>query len=273
MRLGLQLYSVREQLQKDFVGTLKQVKEMGYEAGELAGIYGLSAKEVKDAFAEAGLIPISAHVSYQDFVAEGFENLVKTYKEIGCEYIAIPYLPDEYRYGTDKYPKVVSDMKEIAKVCNKYGIVFMYHNHDFEFVKDENGEYVLDVLYKELGPELLQTEIDTCWANVGGVDPAEYLRKYTGRAPVVHLKDFVGGKTANMYKLIGIDSKEEKAEEQKFEYRPVGYGVQYIQEIVDAARDAKSKWLIVEQDEPSCGWSRMECAKRSVDYMKTVNYK
>ena len=273
MRLGLQLYSVREDLQKDFEGTLKKVKEMGYEAGELAGLYGLSAKEVKDAFEKAGLIPISAHVSHQDFMNGGIEDTIKLYKEIGCKYIAIPYLPNEYRYGNEKYNQVLADMKEIGKVCKKYGIVFMYHNHDFEFEKNDKGEYVLDALYSEIGPDLLQTEIDTCWANVGGVDPSEYVRKYTGRAPVVHLKDFVGSKTANMYKLIGIDDNTEKQSTQKFEYRPVGYGVQYIQQIVDASRDAGCEWLIVEQDEPSCGWSRLECAKRSVDYMKTVNYK
>ena len=78
MKLALQLFSVREDLEKDFLGTLKKVKEIGYEGGELAGLYGRSAEEVKAAFAEAGLIPISAHVAYQD-LAPDIEGLVKTY--------------------------------------------------------------------------------------------------------------------------------------------------------------------------------------------------
>ena len=270
MKLGLQLYSVRENLEKDFLGTLKAVKAMGYEGGELAGIYGKSASEVRALFEEAGLIPISAHVAYQD-LAPDIEGVVKMYYEIGCKYIVIPYLPVEYRYGTEKYVQVVSDMKIIGEVCKKYGITMLYHNHDFEFEKNENGEYVLDALYNEIPADLLETEIDTCWVNVAGENPCDYVRKYTGRAPVVHLKDFVGEKNKNMYKLIGIDSEESEVK-NTFEFRPLGCGKQNVQAIVDAAKDAGASWIIAEQDEPSMGKSRMECAQMSMDYMKNIKY-
>lgn len=266
MKLGLQLYSVREDLEKDFLGTLKKVKEMGYEGGELAGLYGKGASEVKAMFDEAGLIPISAHVAYQDIMAGGIEEVVKCYKEIGCKYIVIPYLPGDLRYGSEKYPQLLKDMKLIGKVCKNNGITLLYHNHDFEFEKTEDGEYVLDALYAEISADLLETEIDTCWVNVGGENPCDYVRKYTGRAPVVHLKDFHGSKSQNMYKLIGIDSAEEQS--NTFEFRPLGYGVQKIQDIVDAARDAGAYWIIAEQDEPSMGKARLECAQMSIDYMK-----
>ena len=269
MKLGLQLYSVRENLEKDFLGTLKKVKEMGYEGGELAGIYGKSGAEVKAMFEEAGLVPISAHVAYQDLMPD-IEKTVAIYKEIGCKFIVIPYLPADLRYGSEKYPKLLEDMKEIGKVCKANGITLLYHNHDFEFEKTEDGEYVLDALYSEIGPDLLETEIDTCWVNVGGENPCDYVRKYTGRAPVVHLKDFHGRKSNNMYKLIGIDSAEEEV--STFEYRPLGYGVQDVQAIVDAARDAGASWIIAEQDEPSMGKSRLECAQMSFDYMKNIKY-
>ncbi len=265
MKLGLQLYSVREDLEKDFLGTLKKVKAMGYDGGELAGLYGNSASEVRAMFEEVGLVPISAHVSYQDLMLD-IEGTVKAYKEIGCQYIVIPYLPQDLRYGSEKYPKLVEDMKVIGKVCNENGITLLYHNHDFEFERTEDGEYVLDALYTEITADLLKTEIDTCWVNVGGENPCDYVRKYTGRAPVVHLKDFHGSKSENMYKLIGIDSIEEQS--NTFEFRPLGYGVQKIQDIVDAARDAGALWVIAEQDEPSMGKSRLECAQMSIDYMK-----
>lgn len=269
MKLALQLYSVREDLEKDFLGTLKKVKEMGYDGGELAGLYGKSATEVKAMFDEVGLTPISAHVAYQDLMPD-IEGLVKVYKEIGCQYIAIPYLPNDLRYRTPKYPEVVEGIKKIGKVCKENGIVLLYHNHDFEFEKTENGEYVLDALYNEIGADLLKTEIDTCWVNVGGENPCDYVRKYTGRAPVVHLKDFHGTRSKNMYKLIGIESTEEQS--SNFEFRPLGYGVQNIQAIVDAARDAGASWVVAEQDEPSMGKSRLECAQMSMDYMKNINY-
>ena len=270
MKLGLQLYSVREDLEKDFLGTLKKVKAMGYDGGELAGLYGNSASEVRAMFEEVGLVPISAHVSYQDLMLD-IEGTVKAYKEIGCQYIVIPYLPQDLRYGSEKYPKLVEDMKVIGKVCNENGITLLYHNHDFEFERTEDGEYVLDALYTEITADLLKTEIDTCWVNVGGENPCDYVRKYTGRAPVVHLKDFHGSKSENMYKLIGIDSTEEQS--NTFEFRPLGYGVQKIQDIVDAARDAGALWVIAEQDEPSMGKSRLECAQMSIDYMKNnINY-
>lgn len=269
MKLALQLYSIREDLEKDFMGTLLKVKELGFEGGELAGLYGYSAKEVREMFAKAELIPISAHVAYQDLIVD-IEGVVKQYKEIGCQYIVIPYLPQDLRYGTEKYPKVVEDIKKIGAVCKENGITLLYHNHDFEFEKDENGEYVLDVLYKEVSADLLQTEIDTCWVNVGGENPCDYVRKYTGRAPIVHLKDFVGTRSNNMYKLIGIESNDEQS--SKFEFRPLGYGVQKIQDIVDAAKDAGASWIVAEQDEPSMGKSRLECAEMSREYMKNIKY-
>ena len=266
MKLGFQLYSVRDELEKDFFGTLKKIKEMGYEGGELAGFYGSSASEIKSMFEEVGLIPISAHVAYQEFMESGIENVVKMYKEIGCKYMVIPYLPQELRYGSEKYPKLVEDMKIIGSVCKENGITLLYHNHDFEFEKTEDGEYVLDALYNEISADLLQTELDTCWVNVGGENPSNYVRKYTGRAPVVHLKDFVGTRSNNMYKLIGIESTEEQS--NTFEFRPLGYGVQDVQSIVDAARDAGASWVIAEQDNPSMGKSCFECAQMSIDYMK-----
>ena len=271
MKLGLQLYSVRENLEKDFFGTLEQVKKMGYDGCEFAGVYGKSAKEVKDKCAELDLIPISAHVAYNDLISD-MENTIKLYKEIGCEYIVIPHLPGELRYGTENYPTVVKNIEKIGEMCNEMGLTLLYHNHDFEFEKTENGSYVLDELYSEVDEGLLKTEIDTCWVNVGGEDPSQYVRKYTNRAPVVHLKDFVGEKNKNMYKLIGVESDTSEESANTFEYRPLGYGKQNIPSIVEAARDAGAHWVIAEQDEPSMGLSRMECAQKSIEYMKSIDY-
>ena len=270
MKLALQLYSVREDLEKYFFGTLRQVKEMGYEGCELAGFYGNEPEAIRSFCDEIGLPAISAHVTYGELISD-IEKTVKMYKAVGCKYIAIPYLSEDLRYGTEKYNQVVSDIKEIGKVCNEYGITLLYHNHDFEFAKTEDGTYALDDLYNTVSKDLLQTEIDTCWVKVAGVNPCEYVEKYTNRAPVVHLKDFAGERNKNMYKLIGIDSKESE-EKNTFEFRPLGKGVQDIPSIVESAKKAGAEWVVAEQDEPSMGMSRMECAKASIEYMKNINY-
>ena len=271
MKLAIQLYSIRDELEKDFFGTLEKVKEMGYDGCEFAGLYGNDPQSIKDACAKLNLVPISAHVAYQDIIPD-IAKAVDTYKQIGCKYMVIPYLPEDLRYGTPKYPQIVSDMKKIGEACKQAGLLLLYHNHDFEFKKTENGEYVLDALYNEISGDLLATEIDTCWVNVGGENPSEYVRKYTGRAPIVHLKDFAGDKNEHMYELIGIES-EKKEVKSTFEFRPLGCGKQNIQSIVDAARDAGAGWVVAEMDSPSMGLTSMECMKKSIDYMKsTINY-
>lgn len=265
--IALQLYSVRANMAEDFEGTLKKVKEMGYDGVEFAGLYDTSATDVKRMCEEIGLIPVSAHVPFTDMMAN--PSILETYAEIGCRYVVIPYLNDEYRPGKEKFQEVIEGAKLLGKKAKDLGLQLAYHNHDFEFTKI-NGEYALDILYKEVPAELLQTQLDTCWVNVGGEDPVAYIRKYNGRAEMVHLKDFVGKQSENMYALIGIDEDEEKNTGGKFEFRPLGKGVQDFPAILCAAKDAGTKWVIVEQDSPSLGLDALACAKVSIDYLKTL---
>ncbi len=264
--VALQLYSVRDDMEKDFAGTLQQVKEMGYNGVEFAGLFGKSAAEVKALCEENGLVPISAHVPFVDMMKD--PELLNVYSEIGCKFVVIPYLTEEYRPGQPKFLEVIEGAKLLGKKANELGMKLCYHNHDFEFIKID-GEYALDILYKKVDTDILQTEIDTCWVNVGGENPAAYVRKYKGRANIVHLKDFMGSKSENMYALIGIDEGEKKASDT-FQFRPVGYGVQNFAEILDAAEDAGAKWVVVEQDQPSMEKTPLECAKMSIDYLKGI---
>ena len=212
--IALQLYSVRDNLARDFEGTLRQVAQMGYDGVEFAGLYGKSGEEVKRITDELGLKVISAHVPLAEMVADP-EGVFALYKSLGCAYVAVPYLPESGRPVVGDFEKTVKTVTELALKAKEAGLTLLYHNHDFEFVKMENGRYGLDELYTRVPADLLETEIDTCWVNVAGVDPAAYVEQYTGRAPVVHLKDFVmpGKKPAKMYALIGIDDGEEQKEE------------------------------------------------------------
>lgn len=265
--IGLQLYSVREDMEKDYKETLKKIKDMGYDGVEFAGLYGCTPKQMKEELKNLGLIAVSAHVPFLDML-EDPEGVMGIYKEIGCPYIAIPYLTEEYRPGTQGFEKTIEGAKLLGETAKKLGMQLLYHNHDFEFVKID-GTYALDILYDTVPQDLLQTELDTCWVNVGGENPSDYVRKYAGRAPIVHLKDFAGEKSDHMYELIGI-KEEKKEEEQKFEFRPVGYGKQDFKSVLEAAEDAGAKWVIVEQDQPSMGKTPLECAKMSIQYLRKI---
>lgn len=267
--IALQLYSIRDFMEQDFEGTLRLVKDMGYDGVEITGLFGHSPADVKKMLDEIGLIPVSAHVAIQEFMGN-ITQTVADYREIGCPYMAIPWLGEEDRPGAAGYAETVKSIETIGKELKKQGGTLLYHNHDFEFVKID-GEYALDNLYQTIPADLLQCEIDTCWVNVAGENPADYVRKYTGRAPVVHLKDFImpGKKPAHMYELIGVDKTAEDNDDI-FEFRPLGLGVQNFSEIIKAAEDAGSKWLIVEQDQPTMEKTSLECAKISIDYLKTL---
>ena len=267
--VAVQVYSVRDYAKENLYETLKEIKEIGYDGVEFAGLYGNKPADIRKMCEEIGLVPISAHVPYLDMVADP-KGVLSQYAEIGCKFVAIPYLTPEYRPGADKWPEVVENAKMLGKVAKELGMTLLYHNHDFEFVTID-GKYALDMLYEAVSKDLLETELDTCWVNVGGEVPAEYVAKYAGRCPVVHLKDFYGEKSEDMYELIGIEKKAPKRP-GNFEFRPVGYGLQDMPAIVASAEKSGAQWLVVEQDSPSQGRTQMEAIRCSREYLKSIGY-
>lgn len=266
--VGLQLYSLRdEKIAADFEGMLRAVKDMGYDGCEFAGLGGHTASEVKKMCEEIGIIPISAHVSYGEMLLG--EETFKTYSDIGCKYIVIPWIGEEYLAGGEKNQEFIENIKRFSKLAHAHGMKLCYHNHDFEFEK-AGEEYKFDLLYSSVPSDVLMTQIDTCWARVGGVDPAQYVRKYADRVEIIHFKDYVGSKSENMYGLIGVDGGESHSENTKFDFRPVGHGVQDFPSIIDACREVGTKWIVVEQDLPCLDKTALECARMSVDYLKSL---
>lgn len=270
--IAIQLYSVRDDMAADFEGTLKKIKALGYDGVEFAGLYGRKPEYIRDLLKEIGLVPVSAHVAYAEMMAD-IEKTMSDYETIGVKYIAIPYMTEEYRPNAPKFDEALENMKVLGKAAAAHGMTLLYHNHDFEFVKVGN-EYGIDVMYNKVPADCLQTELDTCWVNVAGENPANFVLKYSGRAPVVHLKDFhmPAKKPKKMYALIGIDDgkAEEKKEEDSFGFRPIGHGMQDIPAIIAASEKAGAKWLVVEQDDPSLGKSPIECAEMSIKYLHEV---
>jgi sugar phosphate isomerase/epimerase len=262
--IAIQLYSVRDEMEADFYGTIKKVKELGYDGVEFAGLFGKSGKEVKDICTEIGITPISAHVPFDQMMADP-DGVLSTYAEIGCEFVVIPYLTEEYRPGNEKFNDVIEGAKLLGAKAKALGMKLCYHNHDFEFLKLD-GEYALDILYREVSADLLQTELDTCWVNVGGEDPCKYIEKYKSRAPIVHLKDFVGSNDKKAYSY----KDAEKDSIPTFELTALGEGVLDIPGVIDAAEKSGTYWLVYEQDSPNGGRSTLECAQRSIEYYESL---
>ena len=272
MRVGLQLYTLRNEMEKDFEGTLKAVKEMGYDYVEFAGFYDKSAVEVKQILDRVGLTAISVHQGTQLFEETG-ENVIEFLETIGVKYCAIPWF--QLENFTENWEKSIESFRNYSKALKKKGIQLLYHNHDFEFTKID-GEYIIDKLYAELSADEICPEFDTCWVHYAGENPCKYLEKYSGRVNVLHLKDYVceNKGIGSVYALIDKDGKEEKKaskEENGFSFRPLGMGVQNFEEILDTAERAGTEYIIVEQDQ-SPDMPPIEAVKISRDYLKKLGY-
>lgn len=266
--IAIQVYSLRNEASADLEGVLKALSEYGYNGIEFAGLYGNKPEAVRELCEKYGLTPISAHVTYDEML-NSFDTVFADYATIGCKFMVIPSLPRNRIPGGDRFGETAENIKRFAAKAAEYGIRILYHNHDFEFDKVGNC-YKFDLLYSALPAGVLDTEIDVCWVNVGGENPVDYLKKYAGRAPVVHIKDFFGERSEDMYDLIGVANTRPKRP-GNFEFRPVGAGLQNIPAILEAADEAGATWYIVEQDQPSMGLTPMECAKKSAEYLLSLN--
>lgn len=268
MPVGYQLYSARELVAKDLKNVLAELKKLGYDGVEFAGFFHYSAEEIAAMLKETGLKAVSSHVPLVSIEKDMF-GTIAYHKGICCDTIVVPYLEEERRPGKPAFAKVMQSIYQFGQLCKMAGIRLLYHNHDFEFV-EFSGMYGLDFMYEAIPADLLQTEIDVCWVKYSEIDPADYLRKYTGRAPIVHLKDYVGRKgEGTPYGLIGQDKE---ADAVAFEFRPFGHGCQDAEKVVEAGIDAGAQWFIIEQDQ----WydrCPLEAAKMSMETLKKIGLK
>jgi sugar phosphate isomerase/epimerase len=200
--LGIQLYSVREMLAKDYLGTLKQLSAIGYREVESAGYFGHSPSEVKDAMKTAGLNLVSSHHP-SDALVKSFDEILAYDKEVGVKYVicASPGIKDPARLKDDSRRTriesfTMEDYRWNAENFNAWGrkvkaagMQFGYHNHTMEFAA-KDGVVPMKEMIRLTDPELVTFELDCGWVVVGGGDPAAYLREYPKRISMLHVKDF-----------------------------------------------------------------------------------
>lgn len=252
MKIGIQLYSLRNEMADDFEGVFKNVADMGYDGVELAGLYGRDAKTIKNLCNELGILPFSAHVLHTELMEN--PDLLETYAQIGCKYMVIPFLAEEYRPGNEKFKEFLEAARILGNRAKELGMKLCYHNHGFELVESD-GEYGLDIIYKEVPAGVMGTEFDTCWIEYCGANPSEFIRKYADRTEIIHIKDYV---------VLEADGKRQP------EFCSVGDGILALDDVIKASKEADAKWLIVEQDEPTPGKTPAECVKKSIEYLRKM---
>ncbi len=269
LKVGLQLYSVRDEMKRDPDATLKAIKEMGYDYVELAGLYDMEAKDFKALLDKYDIKVVSVHEGYPGFLDET-DRVLEEAEIFGWEYYTIAIMSEDYFKGGEKHDEAVADFGKMYEILKKAGKKFLYHNHFAEFNRCD-GKFIHEWLFEET-PAL--PEIDTCWVHYAGYNPQKYILNFTGRLPIIHLKDFVCKNLPEgpVYSDELTDNfKHTDMNEVGFEPRPVGYGVQDIPAIIASACDAGTEYLIVEDEaREDLGMSQLESVRKSREYLKTL---
>lgn len=250
MKIAAQVYSVRDDMTADFDGTLKALKEMGYDGVELPDLYGQTPEHAREVCDKLGLEICAYTASYENFL-EKTDEVAAVCKVLGCKYVGIAWIQADY-YSEEKMDETVNNFKRFCKDTASCGLSMMYHNHNFEF-RPYRGEYTLDYFLNAVGKDNIKAELDLGWVSVGGCNPVDYVYKYADNSPCLHVKNYAGTfDTAN------------------FEFRPVGYGAVDWVPVIDAMLKTNTEWLIIEQDNVSLGKTALESMKMSFNYVRPL---
>lgn len=258
--IGIQLYTLRNELGKDPAGTLKKVAAAGYKQVEL---YGFPKADAMIAGArDAGLAINSAHfewdavVNPKDAAMSDFAKILEGAKKTGLSHLVIPYLQDGNRKTLEDYRKVAANANKAAAMAKQAGIQLSYHNHNFEFEPKDGGKSGYDIFIEEFSPEM-KFEIDVFWVKAGGIDPVALIRKLHGRVSQLHLKDLKDGLKLPSYQTsLPNDAFQE-----------LGDGIIAMEPVIVAAKAAGVEHCHVEQDQSP---DPIASIKQSVDYLKTM---
>jgi hydroxypyruvate isomerase len=225
--IGLQLYTVRNDMQSDFPGTLKRVAAIGYQQVEFAGLFGRPAAQVRGILDHLGLSAPSMHLPFEA-LDQGWDAALEDAHQLGCRYVVIPSIPPAARASIDDYRRVAERFTRGAEAAAKAGIGFAYHNHAVDFAPLER-RLPFDVLLDATDPSLVFVELDLYWIERAGQDPYRYFKRWPGRCKLVHVKDSLGAPEHHM--------------------TDVGHGIIDWPNLLARARDAGAEYFFVEQDD------------------------
>jgi len=245
-QIGAQYYTLREYIKtiEDFDETCRRVKEIGYQIVQISGTP-LKAADMKPILDKYGLQVVVTHRSYDDFV-EHIDEIIDYNKTLGCPLCGIGSMPGKYKESRESLEEFIKGINHAAQELKKEGLYLGYHNHAFEFVKLD-GRFIMDYLIEETDSEQIKFIVDTYWLQVGGMNPAEYIKKLGNRAMAIHFKD-LKAKADNTVTMAEI-----------------GEGNLNWDEIIQACDEAGAQWALVEQD--ICQRDPFEAMKISYEYL------
>ena len=255
-KVGIQLYTVRDQMKQDLPGTLARIAQIGYKEVEFAGYFDRSPNEIRELLAKNKLSAPSSHVPYPtDWKA--WDRTLADAKTAGHQYVTVAWTPDEMRKRPTGFKAVADDFNKAGAAARKAGLRFAYHNHDYELKPATDGasdELPFDTLLKNTDPKLVTYEMDLYWMVKGGADPIDYMKKYPGRFTLVHVKDATAAPERKMAN--------------------VGSGTIDFPKIFayDAAHGSHIAHAFVERDDATSLPDPFAAVKESYEYLSKMNY-
>ncbi|HQU84374.1 MAG TPA: sugar phosphate isomerase/epimerase [Pyrinomonadaceae bacterium] len=247
-KIGLQLYTVRRELEKNFEETLQKVAALGINEVEFAGYFGQKPEEIKKLLKLLKLNSPSAHIDTET-LRKTLPKAIENAKIIGHKYLVLGYLPEQERKSLDDYKKLVELLNKAGEECKKSDLQFAYHNHDFEF-KATEGKIPYDLILAETDAEKVKMELDLYWITKAGFDPFRYFEKYPKRFPLVHVKD--------------MDNSSEKS------FTEVGRGTIDFKQIFAKSKLAGIEHYFIEQDKTPA--EPLESVKISLKFLREMRF-
>lgn len=244
--ISVQMYTLRAAVEADYLGTLRAVAELGYQAVELVTLGGMTAPALRSELDAFGLQVSGMHVAL-DRLEQQTAQALDEVATLGATFVVAPYLPAERRTSANDYRRVGQALTKIGAAAQHHGLQLCYHNHDFEFQRfdDVTG---LAIMLEEADAVLVKSELDVYWAAKAGVDPVQLIRGLTGSVPLIHLKDM--------------------ADTPDREFAEVGSGTLDFPAILAAGDTAGTEWYVVEQD--VCKRPPLESVGMSLAYLRSL---
>jgi sugar phosphate isomerase/epimerase len=268
--VGIQLYSVRDEMKADPLGTLKQVAQMGYKHVEHANyidrkFYGYAPAEFKKILNDLGLSMPSGHTvlapkhwdAGKKELTDAWKYTVDDAATLGQNYVISPWLDQSLRNTRDDLMRSMEIFNKSGELCKKAGMKFGYHNHDFEFSQKFDNESVYDIMLKNTDPDMVMQQLDIGNLYNGGANAAEVVKKWPGRFESLHVKD------------------EIKAEggHEKFESTILGKGIVNVKEVIDLCKKSGGTFHYIIEQEAYQGKTPIASIKEDLDIMKQWGYK
>ena len=267
--VGIQLYSVREDMIKDPEGSLAQLAKMGYVFVEHANyvdqkFYGFLAPEFRKVLDDLGLKMISGHTvmgkqhwdeTKKDF-SDSWKKTVEDAALLGQKWVISPYMDESMRKTYDDFKKYMEVFNKSGELCKRSGMKFGYHNHDFEFSQKLNGEKIFDIIMKNIDPDLVALQLDMGNLYNGGAIALDVMNQYPGRFEIVHVKDEITAKSGN----------------EKYESTILGEGIVNTQKVCELATSKGGTRCYIIEQESYGDKTPMYCAKADLDIMKKWGY-